>query len=138
MGFEIGGKEVDQASAALITDLKQRDMLKDTLVIFGSEFGRTSYSQGGISKKTGNYGREHHRDCFTFWIAGGGIKPGVSYGSTCEFGFRVAENPVSMHDFHATILHLLGIDHERFTYRYQGRDFRLTDVSGKVVQGILA
>ena len=137
-GFKIGGAEVDRAAAALITDLKQRDMLKDTLVVFGSEFGRTSYSQGGINKKTGNYGREHHRDCFTFWMAGGGIKPGISYGNTCEFGFRVAGNPVSMHDFHATVLHLMGIDHERFTHRYQGRDFRLTDVSGKVVQGILA
>ncbi len=138
MGFEIGGKEVDQAAAALITDLKQRDMLKDTLVVFGSEFGRTSYSQGGIHKKTGNYGREHHRDCFTFWMAGGGIKPGISFGSTCEFGFRPATDPLTMHDFHATLLHLLGIDHERFTHRFQGRDFRLTDVSGKVIQGILA
>ena len=138
MGFEIGGKEVDQAAAALITDLKQRDMLKDTLVVFGSEFGRTSYSQGGINKKSGNYGREHHRDCFTFWMAGGGIKPGISYGNTCEFGFRIAENPVHMNDFHATLLHLMGIDHERFTHRYQGRDFRLTDVAGEVVKGILA
>lgn len=137
-GFTIGGMEVDQASAALITDLKQRGLLQDTLVIFGSEFGRTSYSQGGISKKDGNYGREHHRDCFTFWMAGGGIKPGLTYGSTCEFGFRVVDNPVHMNDFHATLLHLMGIDHERFTYRYQGRDFRLTDVAGKVVQGILA
>ncbi len=138
MGFDIGGKEVDQASAALITDLKQRDMLKDTLIVFGSEFGRTCYSQGGISKKTGNYGREHHRDCFTFWMAGGGVRPGLSYGSTCEFGFRIAADKVDMHDFHATLLHLMGIDHERFTHRFQGRDYRLTDVSGKVVQGILA
>lgn len=138
MGMKTGAAEVDQASAALITDLKQRGLLKDTLVIFGSEFGRTAYSQGGIAKKDGNYGREHHRDCFTFWMAGGGIKPGLTYGSTCEFGFRIAENPVHMNDLHATLLQLLGIDHERFTYRYQGRDFRLTDVAGKVVKDILA
>lgn len=136
-GMETGAKEVDQASAALITDLKQRDLLKDTLVIFGSEFGRTAYSQGAISK-TGNYGREHHRDCFTFWLAGGGIKPGMTYGETCEFGFRVADKPVHVNDLHATLLHLLGIDHERFTYRFQGRDFRLTDVGGKVVKEWLA
>ena len=130
-------EEVDQPCAALIQDLKQRDMLKDTLVVFGSEFGRTCYSQGRISKVTGGYGREHHRDAFTFWMAGGGVKGGMSYGASDEFGFHVAENPVHVNDFHATLLHLMGIDHERFTYRFQGRDFRLTDVAGRVLNEIL-
>jgi Protein of unknown function (DUF1501) len=136
--MRVQAQEVDRASAALIQDLKQRDLLKDTLVVFGSEFGRTCYSQGGVTKATGVYGREHHRDCFTFWMAGGGIKPGVSYGETDEFGYQVTKDPVHVNDFHATFLHLLGIDHLRFTYPSQGRDFRLTDVGGKVIKSILA
>jgi hypothetical protein len=137
-GFKVGAGEIDQPCAGLIQDLKQRDMLKDTLVVFASEFGRTCYSQGRISKVTGEYGREHHRDCFTAWMAGGGIKPGVRYGSTDEFGYQVAENPVHVNDFHATMLHLLGINHERLSFPFQGRDFRLTDVGGKVIKELLA
>ena len=133
----MGAREVDQPCAALIQDLKQRDMLKDTLVLFVSEFGRTCYSQGRIAK-SGSYGREHHRDCFTAWLAGGGVKRGQVFGSTDEFGYQVAENPVSVHDLHATMLHLLGIDHERFTFFFQGRDFRLTDVFGTVQRELLA
>ena len=136
-GMETGCREIDQPCFALIEDLKQRGMLDDTLVVFGSEFGRTAYSQGNASK-SGNYGREHHRDCFTFWMAGGGIKPGQTYGQTCEFGFRIQENPVHVNDLHATMLHQLGINHERFTHRFQGRDFRLTDVGGKVLNDLLA
>ncbi len=126
----------DQPSAALIKDLKQRGMLDDTLVIWGGEFGRTIYSQGTLTKE--NYGRDHHPRCFTMWMAGGGIKPGMTYGETDDFGYNVAENPVHIHDLNATILHLLGIDHTRLTYRFQGRDFRLTDVHGKVVKDLLA
>ena len=129
-------KETDQASAALIKDLKQRGLLQDTLVIWGGEFGRTSYSQGVLTKD--NYGRDHHPRCFTTWMAGGGVKPGVTYGSTDEFGYNVAEDGVHVHDFNATILHLMGIDHERLTFKYQGRRFRLTDVHGHVLQDILA
>ncbi|GMW00376.1 MAG: hypothetical protein AMXMBFR84_15130 [Candidatus Hydrogenedentota bacterium] len=129
-------KETDQACAALIMDLKRRGMLDETLVIWGGEFGRTNYSQGKLSD--GNYGRDHHPRCFTVWMAGGGVKPGLSYGQTDEFGYNVAENGVHVHDFHATLLHLLGIDHERLTYKFQGRLYRLTDVHGKVVQGVLA
>lgn len=128
-------KDVDQASAALITDLKQRGMLEDTLVIWGGEFGRTNYGQGKI---TDNYGRDHHPRCFTIWMAGGGVKPGMVYGKTDEFGYNIEENPVHVHDFQATLMHLMGIDHERFTYLYQGRRFRLTDISGKVVQDIIS
>ena len=116
---------------ALITDLKQRDMLKDTLVVWAGEFGRTPMSQGGS-------GRDHHNKGFSVWLAGGGIKGGLSYGATDEFGYAAVENPVDVHDLHATMLQLLGIDHKRLTYRFQGRDFRLTDVSGKVVSDILA
>lgn len=137
-GFKAGAMEVDQACAGLIRDLKQRDMLKDTLVVFASEFGRTCYSQGRISKTTGDYGREHHRDCFTAWMAGGGVKLGMTYGSTDEFGYQIAENPVHVNDFHATMLHLLGINHEKLTFHFQGRDFRLTDIGGKVLKGVLA
>jgi hypothetical protein len=136
-GFPVGSREVDQPCAGLIRDLRQRGMLKDTLVVFASEFGRTCYSQGRISKVTGDYGREHHRDCFTVWMAGGGIKGGVSYGATDEFGYQIVENPVHVNDFNATILHLLGIDHERLVYPFQGREFRLTDVGGEVVRGVL-
>ncbi|MFZ4765650.1 MAG: DUF1501 domain-containing protein, partial [Roseimicrobium sp.] len=131
--------EIDQACGALITDLKQRDMLKDTLVIWGGEFGRTSYCQGSLTKgAVPSYGRDHHRESFTFWMAGGGIKGGMSYGETDELGYAIARDPVTVPDFHATLLHLLGVNHERLTFRFQGRDFRLTDVAGKVVKGILA
>ncbi|TWU61883.1 DUF1501 domain-containing protein [Crateriforma conspicua] len=128
--------ETDQASAALVKDLKQRGLLDDTLVIWGGEFGRTSYSQGTLTAT--NYGRDHHPRCFTMWMAGGGIKPGMTYGATDEFGYNVTENPVHVHDFNATLLHLMGIDHERLTFKYQGRRFRLTDVHGHVVEDILA
>jgi len=128
-------KDVDQASAALVQDLKQRGMLDDTLVVWGGEFGRTNYSQGVLSET--NYGRDHHPRCFSIWMAGGGIKPGV-YGETDEFGYNIVKDPVHVHDFQATMLHLLGIDHEKLTYKYQGRRFRLTDVHGHVVHDILA
>ncbi len=128
-------KNTDQASAALVEDLKQRGLLDDTLVIWGGEFGRTSYSQGEIQKDS--FGRDHHPRCFSIWMAGGGIKPGVTYGATDDFGYNIVENPVHVHDFHATMLHLLGIDHKKLTYRFEGRDYRLTDVAGEVVHGIL-
>ncbi|MEX2285617.1 MAG: DUF1501 domain-containing protein [Planctomycetaceae bacterium] len=124
--------DTDQACAALIKDLKQRGLLDSTLVIWGGEFGRTPMVQGGSD------GRDHHPNSFTMWLAGGGAKPGVSYGATDEFGFNAVENRVHVHDLHATVLHLLGFDHTRLTYRYQGRDFRLTDVHGKIVEGIVA
>lgn len=127
-------KDVDQASAALITDLKQRGLLDETLVIWGGEFGRTNYSQG----LDAGFGRDHHPRCFTIWMAGGGVKPGIVYGETDEFGYNIVENPVHVHDFQATLLHLMGIDHERFTFQYQGRRFRLTDVAGEVIRDILA
>lgn len=129
-------KETDQASAALIMDLKQRGLLEDTLVIWGGEFGRTNYSQGKLTFD--NFGRDHHPRCFTLFMAGAGVKKGISYGKTDEFGYNITENPVHVHDFQATILHLLGIDHERLSYKYQGRRFRLTDVHGKVVHDILS
>ena len=129
-------KDVDQASAALITDLKQRGLLDETLVIWGGEFGRTNYCQGAMTPD--NYGRDHHPRCFSIWMAGGGIKPGTVYGETDEFGYNIVKDPVHVHDFHATALHLLGFDHERLTFRYQGRRFRLTDVSGKIVKDIIA
>jgi|TARA_B110000495_G_scaffold203028_1_gene225123 hypothetical protein len=128
--------DVDQASAALIKDLKQRGMLEDTLVVWGGEFGRTIYSQGELTDKT--YGRDHHPRCFTIWMAGGGIKPGMSYGVTDDYSYNIVENPVSIHDLHATILNQLGINHEHLTYRFQGRDYRLTDVHGEVIKPILA
>lgn len=128
--------ETDQASAALVLDLKQRGLLDDTLVIWGGEFGRTSYCQGTMTPT--NFGRDHHPRCFTTWMAGGGIKPGITHGETDEFGYNIVKDPVHVHDFHATILHLLGIDHERLTYKYQGRRFRLTDVHGHIVKDILA
>ncbi|MEM6978667.1 MAG: DUF1501 domain-containing protein [Planctomycetota bacterium] len=123
--------DTDQACAALVQDLKQRGMLDETLVIWGGEFGRTPMVQGG------NDGRDHHPNSFSMWMAGGGLKSGLTYGSTDELGFNVGENPVHVHDLHATILHLLGFDHKRLTYRFQGRDYRLTDVHGEVVQDIL-
>ena len=129
-------RDTDQASAALIKDLKQRGLLEDTLVIWGGEFGRTNYSQGSLTAD--NYGRDHHPRCFTIWMAGGGIKSGFTYGETDEFGYNIARDGVHVHDLQATILHLLGIDHEKLTYKHQGRRFRLTDVHGKVVQDILS
>jgi len=128
-------KYTDRANAALIIDLKQRGMLDDTLVVWGGEFGRTVFCQGKLTKT--NFGREHHREGFTMWMAGAGVKPGITYGKTDEWSFRVAENPVSTHDLNATILHLLGIRHKQLTYRFQGRDFRLTDLFGNVVKDIL-
>lgn len=129
-------KDVDQASAALITDLKQRGLLDETLVIWGGEFGRTNYCQGAMSEE--NYGRDHHPRCFSIWMAGGGIKPGMVYGETDEFGYNIVKNPVHINDFHATVLNQLGFDHEKLTYRFQGRRYRLTDVAGTVVKDILA
>ena len=134
---EIRGQcmDTDRASAGLITDLKQRGLLDETLVIWGGEFGRTNYCQGELKKD--NYGRDHHPRCFTVWMAGGGVKPGV-YGETDEFGYNIAENPVHVHDFHATILHLMGLNHEQLTFKHLGRRYRLTDVFGKVVNGLMA
>ncbi len=128
--------DVDQASAALVMDLKQRGMLEDTLVIWGGEFGRTNYSQVTLTEV--NYGRDHHPRCFSMWMAGGGIKPGIVHGETDEFGYNIVKDPVHVHDFQATLLHQLGIDHEKLTYKYQGRRYRLTDVEGHVVKDILA
>ncbi len=129
-------KDTDQPSAALIQDLKQRGMLDDTLVIWGGEFGRTVYCQGNLSPE--NYGRDHHPRCFSVWMAGGGIKGGLSYGATDDFSYNITENQVHVHDMNATLMHCLGIDHTKLTYRYQGRDFRLTDVHGTVVKDLLA
>jgi hypothetical protein len=146
-------KDIDQATAALIKDLKQRGMLEETLIVWGGEFGRTPYCQGNLTRE--NYGRDHHPRCFTTWMAGGGVKPGITYGRTDDYGYNIADSdgqPLSprpekdhwtpgtmhIHDLNATILHLLGIDHHRLTYRYQGRDFRLTDVHGHVISDILA
>jgi hypothetical protein len=126
-------KDTDQASAALVKDLKQRGMLKDTLIVWGGEFGRTPMVQGGT-----NDGRDHHPNAFTMWLAGGGVKTGVTIGGTDELGFNAVEDRVHVHDLHATILHLLGFDHEKLTYRFQGRDFRLTDVHGLIVDKLLA
>jgi hypothetical protein len=129
--------DTDAPSAALVRDLKQRGLLDDTLVIWGGEFGRTPFLQGKI-EETQQWGRDHHPYAFTLWMAGGGVKPGITYGGSDEFGFNVVDRPVDVHDFQATILHLLGIDHERLTYKFQGRHFRLTDIFGHVVQDILA
>ena len=129
-------RDVDQPSAALVRDLKQRGLLEDTLVVWSGEFGRTVYSQGQLTKT--NHGRDHHGRCFSNWVAGAGIKAGHVHGETDDYCYNIVENPVHIHDFNATILHCLGLDHERLTYRFQGRDFRLTDVHGKVVSGILA
>jgi uncharacterized protein (DUF1501 family) len=128
-------RDVDQPQAALIKDLKQRGMLDDTLVIWGGEFGRTVYGQGGLQA---DYGRDHHGRCFSLWIAGGGIKPGLVHGETDDYGYNIVKDGVHIHDLHATLLHCLGIDHERLTFRFQGRDYRLTDVHGKVVKELLA
>jgi hypothetical protein len=128
--------DTDQPSAALIKDLKMRGLLDETLVVWGGEFGRTVYSQGNLSMT--DYGRDHHPRCFTIWMAGAGIKKGMSYGKTDDYSYNIVENPVSVHDLHATILNILGIDHKRLTFRYQGRDFRLTDVSGELVHAVMA
>ena len=129
-------RDVDQPSAALVADLKARGLLEDTLVIWGGEFGRTVYSQGTLTKD--NHGRDHHGRCFSIWMAGGGIKPGLVYGETDDYCYNIVENPVHIHDFNATVLRCLGIDHEKLTFKFQGRHFRLTDVHGEVVKGILA
>lgn len=129
-------RDADQPSAALVQDLKQRGMLDDTLVVWGGEFGRTIYCQGKLTRA--NYGRDHHPRCFTIWMAGGGIKPGTTYGETDDFSYNIVRDPVHVHDLHATMLHLMGVDHERLTYRYQGRNFRLTDVHGELIDGIMA
>lgn len=129
-------KDVDQASAALITDLKQRGLLDETLVIWGGEFGRTNYSQGKLLAD--NYGRDHHPRCFSIWMAGGGVKSGIVHGETDEFGYNIIQDPVHVHDFHATCLHLLGLNHEKLTYKSQGRRYRITDLAGKIVPGIIA
>lgn len=134
-GIEKQCKATDQASAALITDLKRRGMLDDTLVVWGGEFGRTVYCQGRLTDD--NYGRDHHPRCFSTWLAGGGIKPGMQFGETDDYSYNVVADPVHVHDLQATILHTLGIDHTRLTYKYQGRAFRLTDVHGNVVKPIL-
>jgi uncharacterized protein (DUF1501 family) len=128
--------QTDQASAALVMDLKRRGLLEDTLVVWGGEFGRTAYCQGRMTAD--DYGRDHHPRAFSLWMAGGGVKAGHVHGTTDDFGYSVVDGAVDVHDLHATILHLMGVDHERLTYRYQGRHYRLTDVAGKVVAPILA
>jgi len=135
-GLAMSCKDIDHGCYGLVTDLKRRGLLEDTLVIWGGEFGRTIYCQGTLTKD--NYGRDHHPRCFTIWMAGGGIKPGITFGATDDFCYNITENPVHIHDINATILHQLGIDHTRLTYRFQGRDFRLTDVHGEVIKPILA
>jgi hypothetical protein len=129
-------QDTDQASAALIKDLKQRGMLDDTLVVWGGEFGRTVYCQGTLTAD--DYGRDHHPRCFTIWLAGGGIKTGISHGETDDYSYNITRDPVHVHDLHATLLFCLGIDHTRLTYKFQGRHYRLTDVFGEVVKPILA
>jgi Protein of unknown function (DUF1501) len=129
-------KDTDQASAALVTDLKERGLLKDTLVVWGGEFGRTVYSQGKLTAD--DYGRDHHPRCFTIWMTGGGVKPGMTFGETDDFSYNVVRDPVDVHDLHATILKTLGIDHTKLTFKFQGRHFRLTDVKGHVVDEVLA
>lgn len=134
--IEKQAKDIDQATAALILDLKQRGLLEDTLVVWGGEFGRTNYSQGTLTET--NYGRDHHPKCFTMFMAGGGVKPGFTYGETDDFGYNITKDPVHVHDLQATMMHLMGIDHTKFTHKHQGRRFRLTDVSGHVVHDLLS
>jgi hypothetical protein len=129
-------KETDQAAAALVTDLKQRGLLDDTIVVWGGEFGRTAYSQGEI--KPDSFGRDHHPRCFTVWMAGGGLKAGYVHGETDEFGYNITRDPVHVHDLHATLLHQLGVDHKKLIYRHEGRDYRLTDIAGHVVNDLIA
>ena len=137
-GFLKRCHEVDQPMTALLIDLKQRGLLDETLVLWGGEFGRTPMRENRGGKRAPFNGRDHHNDAFTLWMAGGGAKPGLTYGETDELGFHGVRDRVHVHDLQATILHQLGLDHERFTYRFQGRDFRLTDVHGEVVRAILA
>lgn len=129
-------QDIDQPCAALIQDLKRRGLLDETLIVWGGEFGRTTYSQGKLTAS--NFGRDHHPRCFAMWLAGGGIRPGLTYGETDEFSYNIVRDPVDVHDLHATLLHCLGIDHERLTFRFQGRDYRLTDVQGRVISELLA
>ena len=135
-GIRAQASDVDQPQAALIQDLKERGLLDDTLVVWGGEFGRSVYCQGKFTAET--YGRDHHPRCFTIWLAGGGVKRGLTYGETDDFSYNIVKDPVHVHDLHATLLHVLGIDQTRLTYQYQGRNFRLTDVHGKVVERLLA
>jgi uncharacterized protein (DUF1501 family) len=128
--------DTDQATAALIEDLAQRGLLDETLIVWGGEFGRTIYSQGGLTMT--NYGRDHHPRCFTVLLAGAGIQGGTTWGETDDYCYNIVRDPVHVHDLNATIMHLLGVNHERLTYKYQGRDFRLTDIHGEIVQGILS
>jgi uncharacterized protein (DUF1501 family) len=139
-GNVVGGisrqcQQTDQASAALIIDLKRRGLLDDTLVVWGGEFGRTAYCQGKITAD--NYGRDHHPRCFSIWLAGAGIKAGMTHGLTDEYGYNILEGGVHVHDLHATMLHLMGVDHEKLVYKFQGRYFRLTDVHGNLIKPIL-
>ncbi len=129
-------KDVDQAGAALVADLKQRGLLDDTLVVWGGEFGRTTYSQGKLTQT--NFGRDHHGRCFTMWMAGGGVKPGITHGETDDYCYSVTRDPVHVHDMNATIMRLFGVDHLKLTYRFQGRDYRLTDLAGEVVKNVIA
>ena len=135
-GIRNQARDVDQPQAALVQDLKERGLLDDTLVVWGGEFGRSVYCQGRFTEEV--YGRDHHPRCFTMWMAGGGVKPGITYGETDDFSYNIVKDPVHVHDLHATILHLLGVDHTKLTFHYQGRDFRLTDVHGKIVEPVLA
>ncbi len=128
-------QQTDQPAAALVSDLKRRGMLDDTLVVWGGEFGRTNYCQGLMTAT--NFCRDHHPRCFSIWMAGGGVKPGVTFGETDDYGYNITKDPVHIHDLHATLMHLFGIDHERLTYKHQGRYYRLTDVHGHVVKSIL-
>jgi hypothetical protein len=139
-GDVVGGinrqcKQTDQASAALVMDLKRRGLLDDTLVVWGGEFGRTAYSQGKVSGN--NYGRDHHPRCFSIWLAGGGVKGGFTHGTTDDYGYNILDGAVHVHDLHATMLHLMGVDHEKLVYKFQGRYYRLTDIAGKIVKPIL-
>ncbi len=135
-GIRTQCRDTDQPAAALLADLAQRGLLDETLVVWGGEFGRTNYSQGKLTAT--DYGRDHHPRCFSMWLAGGGIKAGTVFGETCPFGYNIVQDGVHVHDLHATLLHLLGIDHERLTFAFQGRDYRLTDVHGKVVKEVVA
>jgi uncharacterized protein (DUF1501 family) len=134
--MQLQAQDVDRASAALIMDLKQRGLLDETLVIWGGEFGRTNYCQGNLSKDV--YGRDHHPRCYSIWMAGGGVKPGVVYGETDELGYNIVKDPVHVNDFHATVMQLMGLNHEKLTYKHLGRRYRLTDVAGEVIPGIIA
>jgi uncharacterized protein (DUF1501 family) len=128
--------QTDQPSAALIQDLKERGMLDETLIVWGGEFGRTVYSQGTLTET--NYGRDHHPRCFSVWVAGGGFKGGLTFGETDEFSYNVTQDPIDVHDLHATLLHCLGVDHTKLTFKFQGRHYRLTDIKGHVVKEVLA